>query len=186
MSLQLYLKSQLLITYPVSPLQQWPSSQKMTFVIPPIPPTELQAAPQADQKHCLRSCWTARHPACRGPEDRYNGTSSSSSAWASAACCHGTSLSRPRVLDIQTQQLLSPATGEEPKDSDILVRRASPMGLEVSGQQASWKGQRLSSLGCTLPGRLVTCAEYGCKLGGCVEWYVDEFISALRHALCYV
>ncbi|XP_070326891.1 equilibrative nucleoside transporter 3 isoform X3 [Odocoileus virginianus] len=69
----------------------------MTFVIPPIPPTELQAAPsELTKKHCLRSCWTTHHPACRGPRTATTVPISSSSAWASAAYCHGTSLSRPR------------------------------------------------------------------------------------------
>ncbi|KAM9618183.1 equilibrative nucleoside transporter 3 isoform 2-T2 [Trichechus inunguis] len=45
---------------------------------------------------CLRSCWTARRPACRGLRTATMAPTSSSSAWASAPCCHGTSLSLPR------------------------------------------------------------------------------------------
>ncbi|XP_032464675.1 equilibrative nucleoside transporter 3 isoform X1 [Phocoena sinus] len=69
----------------------------MTFIKAPTPPTELQAAlSELTKKHCLRSCWTARRPACRGPRTASVVPTSSSSAWASVACCRGTSLSRPR------------------------------------------------------------------------------------------
>ncbi|XP_066881533.1 equilibrative nucleoside transporter 3 isoform X2 [Kogia breviceps] len=69
----------------------------MTFIKAPTPPTELQAAlSELTKKHCLRSCWTARLPACRGPRTASVVPTSSSSAWASVACCHGTSLSRPK------------------------------------------------------------------------------------------
>uniref|UniRef100_A0A8D1ZWI5 Solute carrier family 29 member 3 n=1 Tax=Sus scrofa TaxID=9823 RepID=A0A8D1ZWI5_PIG len=69
----------------------------MTFITAPTPPTELQAALSGlTKKHCSRSFWTTHHPACRGLRTASMLLTSSSSAWASAACCHGTSLSLPR------------------------------------------------------------------------------------------
>uniref|UniRef100_A0A8D0Y5T9 Solute carrier family 29 member 3 n=1 Tax=Sus scrofa TaxID=9823 RepID=A0A8D0Y5T9_PIG len=69
----------------------------MTFITAPTPPTELQAALSGlTKKHCLRSFWTTHHRACRGPRTASMLPTLSSSAWASAACCHGTSLSLPR------------------------------------------------------------------------------------------
>uniref|UniRef100_A0A8D1LZR2 Solute carrier family 29 member 3 n=1 Tax=Sus scrofa TaxID=9823 RepID=A0A8D1LZR2_PIG len=69
----------------------------MTFITAPTPPTELQAALSGlTKKHCSRSFWTTHHPACRGLRTASMLLTSSSSAWALAACCHGTSLSLPR------------------------------------------------------------------------------------------
>uniref|UniRef100_A0A8C3WVF6 Solute carrier family 29 member 3 n=1 Tax=Catagonus wagneri TaxID=51154 RepID=A0A8C3WVF6_9CETA len=69
----------------------------MTFITAPTPPTELQAALSGlTKKHCLRSFWTTHRPACRGPRTTSMLPTSSSSAWASAACCRGTFLSWPR------------------------------------------------------------------------------------------
>ncbi|XP_031538117.1 equilibrative nucleoside transporter 3 isoform X2 [Vicugna pacos] len=68
----------------------------MTFITVPTPRTEQQAAlSELTKKLCLRSSWTAHHLAYRGPRTASTVPTSSSSAWASAACCHGTSLSLP-------------------------------------------------------------------------------------------
>ncbi|XP_034518540.1 equilibrative nucleoside transporter 3 isoform X4 [Ailuropoda melanoleuca] len=75
----------------------WPWPPRMTFITVRTPPTEPQAALSTlTRKHCLRSCSTAPRPACRGPRTASMGPTSSSSAWALAAYCHGTSLSLPR------------------------------------------------------------------------------------------
>ncbi|XP_070119369.1 equilibrative nucleoside transporter 3 isoform X1 [Equus przewalskii] len=69
----------------------------MTFITVQTPPTEPRAAlSELTRKRCWRSCWTTRHPACRGPRTASVVPTSSSSAWALAACCHGISLSLPR------------------------------------------------------------------------------------------
>ncbi|XP_016773998.4 equilibrative nucleoside transporter 3 isoform X2 [Pan troglodytes] len=75
----------------------WPLSQRTTFSTVQTPPTEPQAAvSELTRRHCLRSCWTARPLACRGPRTASVAHTSSSSAWALAVYCHGTSLSLPR------------------------------------------------------------------------------------------
>ncbi|XP_036784381.2 equilibrative nucleoside transporter 3 isoform X3 [Manis pentadactyla] len=80
-----------------SAVATWPLSQRMTFIAVQTPHTELQAAlSELIRKRCLRRCWATHPLACRGPRTASMVPTSSSSAWALAASCHGTSLSLPR------------------------------------------------------------------------------------------
>lgn len=125
---------------------------------------------RADQEALLEKLLDRPPPSLQRPEDRFNGTYIIFfSLGIGGLLPWNFFVTAQEYWIFKLSNCSSPAAGEEPKDSDILVRRASPRGLGVSGEQASWKGQRVSSLGSTLPGRLVACCEYGCKLGGCVE-----------------
>ena len=92
---------------------------------------------RADQEALLEKLLDRPPPSLQRPEDRYNGTYIIFfSLGIGGLLPWNFFVTAQEYWIFKLSNCSSPATGEEPKDSDILVRRASPRGLGVGGEQA--------------------------------------------------
>lgn len=118
---------------------------------------------RADQEALLEKLLDHPSPSLQKPQDRFNGAYIIFfSLGIGGLLPWNFFVTAKEYWTFKLRNCSSPAPGEVPEDSDILVRACSSW-------EVAWMGRRAALLGHIIAGRFAACEGCGCRLGRSVE-----------------